>query len=414
MFLAFAFAYFLSTLVRAVTATLAPTLRTDLGLTEGDLGLLAGAYFAGFALTQLPLGAALDRHGPRRVLCVLLVVASVASVLFAQAESVLGLTLARLLIGVGVSACLMAPLTAYRLRLAPDQQLRANAWMLMTGSLGMLASTLPVQYVMPWVGWRGVFLGIAALLLVAVVAVYALTPKLNAGPQSGHPSGVSGDERTEGHGYWRIFTHPRFVQVLPAALFIYGGTVSLQTLWIGPWLTRVTGLSAQEAAQGLFFINLATLVSFFLWGVVTPRMARAGVNTYRVILYGLPLPLALLAINVLLGERTGAWGWGAWLVASSVINLSQPLLAQEFPKHVAGRALTAFNLLLFVGVFFVQWGIGLVIDALLRTGWGTTAAYQGAMGLFFALCFVAYAWYAVCERRQSAKGAPTAAHNPSA
>ena len=56
LFLAFAFAYFLSTLIRAVTATLAPTLVQEFALSAGDLGLLAGGYFFGFALTQLPLG----------------------------------------------------------------------------------------------------------------------------------------------------------------------------------------------------------------------------------------------------------------------------------------------------------------------------------------------------------------------
>ena len=70
--LAFAFAYFLSALLRAVTATLAPVFSSELGLASADLGLLAGAYFFGFAAMQLPLGRALDRFGPRRVLLVLL------------------------------------------------------------------------------------------------------------------------------------------------------------------------------------------------------------------------------------------------------------------------------------------------------------------------------------------------------
>lgn len=63
VFLVFAFAYFLSALLRAVTATLAPVFSRELALGAGDLGLLAGAYFLGFALMQLPLGQALDRFG---------------------------------------------------------------------------------------------------------------------------------------------------------------------------------------------------------------------------------------------------------------------------------------------------------------------------------------------------------------
>jgi hypothetical protein len=46
----------------------------------------------------------------------------------------------------GVGVCLMAPLTGYRRWFDPATQLRSNSWTLMTGSLGMLSSTLPVQW----------------------------------------------------------------------------------------------------------------------------------------------------------------------------------------------------------------------------------------------------------------------------
>ena len=48
LFLAFASAYFLSALIRAITATLAPTLVQEFTLTASDLGLLSGGYFFGF------------------------------------------------------------------------------------------------------------------------------------------------------------------------------------------------------------------------------------------------------------------------------------------------------------------------------------------------------------------------------
>ena len=123
MFLCFAFAYFFSALVRAVVATLAPVFSSDLGLTSADLGLLAGAYFLGFACMQLPLGSALDRMGPKRVLLGLLSLAVIGCALFAVARSFAGLTAARALIGMGVAACLMAPMTCYRLRFSPRAQI---------------------------------------------------------------------------------------------------------------------------------------------------------------------------------------------------------------------------------------------------------------------------------------------------
>ena len=60
IFFVFACGYFISALLRAITATLSPLLTSEFHLTAGDLGLLAGGYFLGFASMQIPLGYLLD------------------------------------------------------------------------------------------------------------------------------------------------------------------------------------------------------------------------------------------------------------------------------------------------------------------------------------------------------------------
>src|ERR1044071_1050589 len=82
IFGAFAFSYFVSALLRAIVATLAPEFARDLQLGAAQLGLLAGTYFLGFACMQLPVGWALDRWGARRVLLGLLVFAAIGCVAF--------------------------------------------------------------------------------------------------------------------------------------------------------------------------------------------------------------------------------------------------------------------------------------------------------------------------------------------
>ncbi|NOQ52071.1 MAG: MFS transporter, partial [Desulfuromonadaceae bacterium] len=113
LFLPFGLGYFVSYLFRTVNAVIAPDLVADLGLTPADLGLLTSAYFLAFAAFQLPLGLLLDRFGPRRVESALLLFAAAGALLFARAESLLGLIVGRALIGLGVSACLMAAFKSF-------------------------------------------------------------------------------------------------------------------------------------------------------------------------------------------------------------------------------------------------------------------------------------------------------------
>ncbi|MES2843367.1 MAG: MFS transporter [Pseudomonadota bacterium] len=385
VFLTFALAYFFSALVRAITATLSPTLSAELDLNAGDLGLLAGGYFLGFAMTQLPLGNWLDRHGPRKVILAFLTVAVLGCMAFALATSFSGLLAARMLTGMGVSACLMAPLTGFRRWLTPATQLRANSWMLMTGSLGMVAATLPVQWLMPYTGWRGLFWMLAGLIALSMLGIALIVPRWR---QAADSSPLDPSPNSKGYGF--IWRNAYFRQMLPIGFVNYGGMVAVQTLWAGPWMVKVAGYTSQQAAAGLFGINLSMLCTFWLWGVVNPHLARRGLRPERLIAWGLPSSFAVLTAIVLLGSDAGWELWALFCVTSTFVSLSQPAVALALPAEAAGRALSAYNLAIFGGVFGVQWGIGLLIEALTVFGWSEADRYRGAMAIFGVCCVFAY------------------------
>lgn len=385
VFLAFAFAYFFSAVLRAITATLAPTLTSEFALSAQELGLLAGGFFFGFAATQLPLGQWLDRHGPRRVMLGFMGVAIAGCLAFAFAGGFTALLAARVLCGVGVSACLMAPLTGFRYWLSPPAQLRANSWMLMTGSLGMLASTVPVQWLLPWIGWRPVFWGLAAGIGLATAAIAWLLPGWGAAGDA-EPAATDPDR-----SYARVWVHPYFRRMAPLGFVNYGGMIAIQSLWAGPWMVRLGGLDAIHAARGLFAINFAMLLTFWSWGWLNPWLARRGISVERMIAWGTPISLLVLAANVLAGPAAGAASWAAYCVSSTFLSLAQPAVGMAFPRVLAGRALSAFNLVVFAGVFSVQWGIGLIIDALLALGWTPLSAFRAALATFLVASVACYA-----------------------
>ena len=78
VFFVFAFGYFLSCLLRSITATLSPVFTLEFDLMAADLGLLAGGYFLGFASMQIPLGYLLDKLGPKKIISTFLLIASVS------------------------------------------------------------------------------------------------------------------------------------------------------------------------------------------------------------------------------------------------------------------------------------------------------------------------------------------------
>ena len=78
-----------------------------------------------------------------------MLIAIVGIISFSLSQNFISLLISRILIGVGVGACLMGPLTAYRVWFQDETQQRANSWMLMTGAIGMLSSSLPVQFFLP-------------------------------------------------------------------------------------------------------------------------------------------------------------------------------------------------------------------------------------------------------------------------
>jgi MFS family permease len=301
------------------------------------------------------------------VLPSLLLIAAAGCAGFAMASTRGELLLARLVIGIGVSACLMAPLTFFRHRLDPAAQLRANSWMLMTGSLGMLASTLPAQWLLPAIGWRGLFAAAAGFLLLACMLLVAIVPQdavavrtTGAGPAQ---------------GYGDVFRSRTFRRFAPAGFFCYGGLIAMQSLWIGPWLTEVGGRTADQAAAGLFVVNASM-----------PRLIRAGWTAERLIRLGWPLGVACLVFILWRGGAAGPVEWASWCVLTSVVSLSQPAVAQSFVPALAGRALSAFNLVIFFGVFAVQWGLGLLIEAVMALGCGVHCAYRTAFGAYLVAC----------------------------
>lgn len=204
-----------------------------------------------------------------------------------------------------------------------------------------------------------------------------------------------------------VWRHPYFQRLAPLGFFCYGGMVAMQTLWAGPWMQRVAGYTALESATGLFWINVSMLCTFWTWGMVNPWLLRKGFGADRLMAMGLPLCSVVLLGIILAGPQAGGGAWALFCVSCTFVSLSQPAVAMAFPQALAGRALSAYNLVIFVGVFVVQWGIGLAVDAFAAAGLATVPAFQAAMAVYLACNVSAYAWFLLRGRRHNVLTTPT-------
>ncbi len=384
IFLVFALGYFISTLLRAITATISPELVNEFDLSAGELGLLGGGYFLGFASVQIPLGYLLDLKGPRKIVSYFLSLAIIGLILFALSQNFLTLLISRVIIGIGVGACLMGPLIAYRVWYQDETQQRSNSWMLMVGAIGMLSSSLPVQYFLPTIGWRGIFINLAILTLICIILIIIFIPKWNV---------ESLDKSKKTGKLEEIWRNDLFKSLVPMGLFNYGGLFAIQTLWAGPWMIRVSGYTPEESAQGLFLIYLLMLISFLFWGYFIPKISKNVKDAIKLLKFGAPLNLIVLAIIIYLGPDAGALHWSLFVVASIFLSLSQPAVGMAFSLTNAGKALTSFNLLLFVGAFFIQWMIGIIIDLGINLNFSEITSFKFAMIFVLVSSLISYLYF---------------------
>ncbi len=396
VFLCFAFAYFMSYAFRTINVVIAPDLVKDLGLNNADLGLLSSAYFIGFGATQIPLGLALDRFGPRITEAWVMILAVIGALIFAIAEDFTTLVMARVLIGMGVSACLMAAFSGFRAWYATSQQGQLASAMLVCGTSGALASTWPVHLVTPYIGWRGVFLVMAALSFLAILILYFGLPVKKSALTDKPIQSTSATLSWQ--SYRPILTNSFFWRILPLGTFCYGGFIAVQTLWFGPWLIEVMDYPATTAAQIVFGFNVVLLLAYLFNTWVLPKLARRGIDTMRYMTWTVGMSMIMQA-GAYFWQTSLVWVWWyLFAITCASFVLAQSIIVLYFPKHYSGRVSTSYNLTLFIGAFIVQWGIGHMLDLGIALGWNKTSAYDLALAVFLVIQILGFIWFLIAPR----------------
>lgn len=146
------------------------TLMSSFKISATQLGVLAACYFYAYLLLQIPAGFLIDRFGPRRMTTIAIAVCGFGSLIFSNAESLLGAEFGRFFIGAGAAfaAVNCLKLTA---NWFPLKQFAFMAGLMMTiAMLGAVGGQAPLASFIEVAEWRPAmrYIGFAGLILALV------------------------------------------------------------------------------------------------------------------------------------------------------------------------------------------------------------------------------------------------------
>jgi MFS family permease len=297
----------------------------DLGGDPGALPWITNAFMLSFGATLLAAGGLADQWGRRRLFLGGLALFTLAALAGAVAPSVPLLDLTRAIQGLGASAALASGTAALAQEFTGSN--RALAFSLLGATFGMGLAFGPVLagLVVEDLGWRSVFLAVAAVALVAL-AVGRLALRETRDPTAGGPDWAGA----------ALFS--AFLALLTTAL-IQGA----ETGWAAP---ETLALLALVPVTLWLFLRVETRRAHPLLDLSLFRDRRfLGVQA---------LPMATCACYVvplvLVPQRLiGVEGWpetaaGLVMIALSAPMLILPLLAARLSRHVSPARLSAAGL----------------------------------------------------------------------
>jgi len=349
--------FILSQFYRAAIAVITPELASDLGLTAGNFSLMSAAFFYAFALTQLPLAVYLDRLGARRTMLILNLIAVAGALIFATARSPEALILARILLGVGMACNLMGTFKLISQLYAPVVFATLTTVVFSLGTAGSIVATTPLVLLVQATGWRNAFTLFAGINLLLIGIFYAAAATEPSSPSRPSPTGGKGPLLKNALSGIVMLFHIREYWIISAGTFCrYGVYAAIQTLYAGPYLMDIMGMTAVQAGNTLLGMNIGFICGGPVFGMLSDKLLH---TRKWVIITGLCGTALLLVIISRLQPGVGILWMALIFIAMGVFNSTAGIMYTHIKEHVpldkSGTAMTGINFFTMIGpAIFLQ------------------------------------------------------------
>ncbi|MEM1378921.1 MAG: MFS transporter, partial [Pseudomonadota bacterium] len=252
-------AYILSQFFRAFLAVLTPNLSAELGATSGDLALASGIWFVAFALMQFPVGAWLDKYGPRRTASSLFGVFAAGGVLmFAFAQTPFMIVVAMASIGIGCAPVLMSSLYIFARTFNPARFAFLASAFIGFSNIGNIGSAAPLSAAIEAYSWRSVLMGVAVVSALIAILVFLIVKDPVKDEDEPPATGF--------RGYFTLLAIPTLWLIFPAMLVNYAAAAGIRGLWAGPMLADVHAADASLIGWVTLAMAIAMAVGSLVYG----------------------------------------------------------------------------------------------------------------------------------------------------
>ena len=262
------------------------TIAREFELGDRAVGLVLGAFGAGYFVTTLLGGVAVDRWGAGRVLLIAAVVWSSAMAGAGIATGVVSLFLARVLLGVAEGPNFPAMNRAVDVWLNPDERATALAYSLVAVPLALAISGPIVTALLATIGWRYLFL-LLGLVVLAWLPFWAWLYRddpaasahvsarelghIRAGAAAGNTAAVA---QVFAPADWRFILTNRTLLANAWAFFVFGYFLFFFMTWLPDYLARVYRLSLREVGLFSFLPWFVAAVLLWAFGPLSDALLR--------------------------------------------------------------------------------------------------------------------------------------------
>lgn len=245
-------------------SVLMPLLQRDLGLSTVQVGVLGGARFTGLIALSIPAAAMVTRLGLRRSSVLLQVGFGLTSAALAAASGPITALLAVAASSAFFAAVNPATTTAVVVRF--PMFMRAQA--MNTKQMGVPLGTLLAAVILPpasaVVGWRGAFLIVAGLSLVAAAITAVLYTE---DPKDGTAAVIV---QSKGTTPWGLLRHRPIAMMTGLQAIMMGSQVSMLAYLMVFLVGR--GIPLGVAAGYMALLQLTGVCGRMLWGVLAEHV----------------------------------------------------------------------------------------------------------------------------------------------